>query len=81
MIQQKIQFHLLPAHGHNQAANAMTTLGIPTPSPTPIAILSLVDRPEEPVLVAFPEELPLVPVLPAVGAELPAAEVVALPVP
>jgi hypothetical protein len=65
----------------------MTTLGIPTPSPTPIAILSLVDRPEEPVLVAFPEELPLlpvlpvVPVLPAVGAELPAAEAVAVPVP
>lgn len=65
----------------------MTILGIPTPSPTAIAILSLVDRPEEPMLVAFPEELPLVPVLsvvpvlPAVGAELPAAEVVALPVP
>jgi len=35
-------------------------LGIPTPSPTPIAILSLVARPEEP------------PLLPVVGEEFPA---------
>ena len=39
-------------------------LGIPTPSPTPMAILSLMSRPEEWVLLAVPEGPPLVPSLP-----------------
>ena len=43
-------------------------VGTPTPSPTPIASLSLVARPEEPV--ALGEELPLFPPLPDVGEEV-----------
>ena len=45
-------------------------LGIPTPSPTPIAILSLESRPEEPVLSPLSEEPPPEYPLPVVGEEV-----------
>jgi hypothetical protein len=48
----------------------MRMAGTPTPRPTPIAILSLVARPEDPLLPALPEEPPLSPPLPDVGEEL-----------
>lgn len=56
-----------PYLGHNQATKAIIILVMPTPTLTPIAILSLIFRPAEPVLLALPE----FPVFAEVGDDLP----------
>jgi len=64
--------HLPPLQGHNHAVNVIKIVGRPTPSPTPIAILSLMDRLEELLPLAFSEELPFSegPPLPSVAPEV-----------